>query len=92
MITVTRAQSAAGETIASRTARAGFTLIELMVVLTVLALLLTLAVPRYFNHLERAKEATLKQDLSVMRDAIDKFHGDKAVSYTHLTLPTNREV
>jgi len=57
--------------------RAGFTLIELIVVLTVLALLLTIAVPRYFAHIEHAKEATLKQDLSVMRDAIDKFHGDK---------------
>lgn len=56
---------------------AGFTLIELIVVLTVLALLLTIAVPRYFSHIEHAKEATLKQDLSVMRDAIDKFHGDK---------------
>src|SRR5690242_8855180 len=55
----------------------GFTLIELMVVLTVLALLLTIAVPKYFAHLEKAKEATLKQDLVVMRDAIDKFHGDK---------------
>jgi general secretion pathway protein G len=74
---VIRAQATAVQPIASRAARAGFTLIELMVVLTVLALLLTLAVPRYFNHLERAKEATLKQDLSVMRDAIDKFHGDK---------------
>ena len=77
MIWLTRSRRVAGESIVSRTARAGFTLIELMVVLTVLALLLTLAVPRYFNHLERAKEATLKQDLSVMRDAIDKFHGDK---------------
>jgi general secretion pathway protein G len=52
-------------------------LIELIVVLTVLALLLTIAVPRYYSHIEHAKEATLKQDLSVMRDAIDKFHGDK---------------
>ena len=34
-------------------------------------LLLTIAVPRYFSHLEKAKEATLKQDLTVMRDAID---------------------
>jgi len=74
---VTRSDVEPGGRIRSRSARAGFTLIELMVVLTVLALLLTLAVPRYFNHLERAKEATLKQDLSVMRDAIDKFHGDK---------------
>ena len=54
-----------------------FTLIELIIVLAILALLLTLAVPRYFAHIERAKEATLKQDLAVMRDAIDKFHGDK---------------
>ncbi len=56
---------------------AGFTLIELIVVLTILALLLTIAAPRYFSHVDRAKEATLKQDLSVMRDAIDKYHGDK---------------
>lgn len=60
-----------------RVLHAGFTLIELIVVLTVLALLLTIAVPRYYGHIEHAKEATLKQDLNVMRDAIDKFHGDK---------------
>jgi len=58
-------------------ATAGFTLIELIVVFAILALLITIAVPRYFSHIERAKEATLKQDLSVMRDAIDKFYGDK---------------
>jgi general secretion pathway protein G len=56
---------------------AGFTLIELIVVLAILALLLTIAVPRYFQHVERAKEATLKQDLNIMRDSIDKFFGDK---------------
>ena len=56
---------------------AGFTLIELVVVLAIIALLVSIAVPRYFAHLERAKEATLRQDLSVMRDAIDKFYGDK---------------
>ncbi len=55
----------------------GFTLIELIVVLAILALLISLAVPRYFAHIERAREATLRQDLHVMRDAIDKFHGDK---------------
>lgn len=54
----------------------GFTLIELMVVLSIVALLLTLAVPRYFNSVEKAKEATLRQDLRVMREAIDRFHGD----------------
>ena len=57
--------------------RAGFTLIELLVVLAILALLVSLAAPRYFAHIERAKEATLRQDLNGMRDAIDKFYGDK---------------
>jgi general secretion pathway protein G len=61
----------------SRLRARAFTLIELIIVLAILALLLTVAVPRYFAHLERAKEATLRQDLAVMRDAIDKFHGDK---------------
>jgi general secretion pathway protein G len=60
-----------------KAASAAFTLIELLVVFAILALLVSLAVPRYFTHIERAKEATLKQDLSVMRDAIDKFYGDK---------------
>jgi len=54
----------------------GFTLIELMVVMTVIALLISIAVPRYFHSVEQAKEATLKQSLSVMREAIDKFYGD----------------
>jgi general secretion pathway protein G len=56
--------------------RAGFTLIELLVVMAIVATLLTIAVPRYFQSLERAKEATLRQDLAVMRDAIDKYAGD----------------
>jgi len=54
----------------------GFTLIELMVVLTIIALLLSLAVPRYFHSVTKARETTLRQDLDTMRDAIDKFHGD----------------
>lgn len=56
--------------------RQGFTLIELLVVLAVIALLLTIAVPRYFQSVERSKEAVLKQDLATMRDAIDKYYGD----------------
>ena len=60
-----------------RVALRAFTLVELIIVLAILALLLTIAVPRYFTHIERTKEATLKQDLAVMRDAIDKFHGDR---------------
>lgn len=54
----------------------GFTLVELMVVLAILALLLTLAVPRYFAGIERAKEATLKHDLNAIRESIDKFYAD----------------
>ena len=55
----------------------GFTLIELMVVMVIIAMLVAIAAPRYFNHIDRAKEAALKQSLNVMRDAIDKFHGDR---------------
>ncbi|HSI46577.1 MAG TPA: prepilin-type N-terminal cleavage/methylation domain-containing protein, partial [Methylophilus sp.] len=42
---------------------AGFTLVELLVVLSILALLLSLAVPRYFSGVQRAKEQALKQQL-----------------------------
>jgi general secretion pathway protein G len=55
----------------------GFTLIELIVVMTIVALLVTIAMPRYFTHLDRSKETVLKADLAVMRDALDKFHGDQ---------------
>ncbi len=55
---------------------AGFTLIELLTVMAIIAVLLTIAVPRYFNSIDRSKEVTLRQDLNVMRDAIDKFYGD----------------
>lgn len=54
----------------------GFTIVELMVVLALVSLLLTLALPRYFDGLERAKESVLKQDLAVMRKAIDHYHSD----------------
>lgn len=54
----------------------GFTLIELLVVMAVIATLLTIAVPRYFQHINRAREATLRESLAVMRDAIDKYRAD----------------
>jgi general secretion pathway protein G len=56
--------------------RRGFTLIELLVTMAIVALLLAIAAPRYFAHLDRAKEAALRQTLAVTRDAIDKFHAD----------------
>ena len=57
--------------------RSGFTLIELLVVMAIIALLLTLAIPRYFGSLERSKEAVLREDLYQLRDAIGKYYGDK---------------
>jgi len=57
----------------------GFTLIELLVVLAIIATLLAIAAPRYFRSVDYSKEVALKQSLAVMRDAIDKFHGDQGV-------------
>jgi general secretion pathway protein G len=54
----------------------GFTLIELIVVMTIVSLLLTLAAPRYFRSIERSKETVLKANLAGTRDALDKFHAD----------------
>ena len=54
----------------------GFTLIELLVVMGIIAMLLTVAGPRYFTSLEKAKETTLRQSLSVMREALDQYYGD----------------
>ncbi|HLP97447.1 MAG TPA: prepilin-type N-terminal cleavage/methylation domain-containing protein [Sideroxyarcus sp.] len=54
----------------------GFTLIELLVVMTIIATLLTIAVPRYFHSVEKSREAVLHQNLAVTRAALDKFYGD----------------
>jgi general secretion pathway protein G len=54
----------------------GFTLIELLVVMAIIALLLTLAAPRYFQSVQRSREAVLKQDLHLMRDAINQHYAD----------------
>jgi len=55
----------------------GFTLIELLVVMAIIATLLTLAVPRYFGSIEKSKEAVLRENLNQMRDALQKYYGDK---------------
>ncbi|MGO4465562.1 type II secretion system protein, partial [Pseudoduganella sp. RAF53_2] len=54
----------------------GFTLIELLVVLGIIALLLTLAVPRYFPSVDKAKETILGDNLRNMRAVIDQYYGD----------------
>jgi general secretion pathway protein G len=57
--------------------KTGFTFVELMVVMAIVALMITIALPRYYSGLERAKEAVLKEDLFIMRDAIDDYYVDK---------------
>lgn len=55
----------------------GFTLIEMLVVMTLIALLLTLAVPHYFSSLDTGRLNVQRQNLATIRDAIDKFFGDQ---------------
>lgn len=57
--------------------RDGFTLIELLVVMTIVALLLTLALPRYYGSLETSKQTVLRENLNVVRATIDKFYADR---------------
>ena len=54
----------------------GFTLVELMVVLAIIALLLSVVVPHYMGRVQRAEEAVLQENLKVMRDALDKHYAD----------------
>ncbi len=58
-------------------AQAGFTLLELLVVLFIVGLLAVLAVPAIQSSLQRAREAALMENLTVMRRSIDAYYGDK---------------
>lgn len=64
---------------------AGFTLVELLVVMSIIAILLTVAVPRYMGSVEHAKEAALKSSLARLREAIDQYHSDKGLYPPSLT-------
>ena len=55
----------------------GFTLIELLVVMTIIATLLAIVAPRYFEATDRARDAALRANLQNLRQAIDHFHGDR---------------
>jgi general secretion pathway protein G len=55
----------------------GFTLIELMIVVAIISILIGIAAGMYQRSVQKAKEATLKSDLSVMRQAIDHYTLDK---------------
>ena len=61
----------------NNTSQRGFTLIELIVVMAIVALLVSIAAPRYVQSVDRAREASLRSSLKVMRDAIDQFAADR---------------
>jgi len=54
----------------------GFTLIELLVVMSIIGLLLSIAVPRYYKTVQRSKETVLRHDLATVRESIDKYYAD----------------
>jgi general secretion pathway protein G len=64
----------------------GFTLLELLVVMTIIGILAAVAIPALRDSPQRAREAALKEDLFTMRSTIDQFHGDKG--YYPPDLPT----
>ena len=55
----------------------GFTLIELIIVMTVIGLLASIAIPSYLNSVKKAREAVLREDLHTLRSAIDSYTVDK---------------
>jgi general secretion pathway protein G len=55
----------------------GFTLIELMIVMAIIGILATLAIPSFVSAIKHAREAVLKEDLQTMRGAIDSYTMDK---------------
>ncbi|HEV2288502.1 MAG TPA: prepilin-type N-terminal cleavage/methylation domain-containing protein [Candidatus Acidoferrales bacterium] len=61
----------------AKSTAAGFTLIELMIVITIILILMGMAATRYDRSITRAKEAALHHDLSVLRSAIEQYTLDK---------------
>lgn len=57
----------------------GFTIVELLVVLSVIALLLSIITPRYLDKVQKGQEVVLKQNLSAMRRSIDQYYADESV-------------
>jgi general secretion pathway protein G len=62
---------------AVRKGEGGFTLVELMIVMTIIGILATIAIPSYIRSVQKAKEAVLREDLHTLRTAIDSYTVDK---------------
>lgn len=60
-----------------RSRQRGFTMVELLVTLAILGMIVAMAAPRYFGNLDKAREDVLREDLYVLRDALDKFYSDR---------------
>ena len=90
----TARQAAAGKQLGGSAKRSGwaargFTLLELMIVITIISILVGIAAGAYVKSVQRAKEATLKSDLTVMRQAIDHYTLDKEAAPQSLEDLTN---
>ncbi len=83
--------SGAGRLSGKRLRIQGFTLIELMIVITIIFVLLGMAAMRYDRSVQHAKEAALKTDLKVMRQAIDNYTLDKEAAPQSLEDLTNSQ-
>jgi general secretion pathway protein G len=63
--------------VGKRTSQSGFTLIEVLIVVTLIVVLSSMGMVQYQNSVRRTREAVLKEDLFRMREAIDQYYADK---------------
>src|SRR5437763_441200 len=77
LVTMIRVRKNSARKLVARRTQAGFTMIELMIVILVISILMAIAAPLYTKSVIRAKEAVLKQDLFTLREQIDNYTLDK---------------
>jgi general secretion pathway protein G len=72
-----RMQTSRAKSRADRCREGGFTFLELLIVMTIMAILAAVAIPTYLTNIKRAREVRLQGDLFMMRNALDKYTVDK---------------